>query len=64
VSNWNEGDSLRFLSPSGDGTYSKIDKKMTISLYLSIILETLRTIKKYQLMKKLEIGQTLLKIMN
>lgn len=28
VSNWNEGDSIHFLSPSGDGMYSKIHKKI------------------------------------
>lgn len=28
VSNWNEGDSIHFLSPSGDGMYSKIDRKI------------------------------------
>lgn len=28
VSNWNEGDTVHFLSPSGDGMYSKIHKKI------------------------------------
>jgi hypothetical protein len=28
VSNWNEGDSIHFLSPNGDGMYSKIFKKI------------------------------------
>ena len=28
VSNWNEGDSVHFLDPNGDGMYSVIDKKV------------------------------------
>ena len=28
VSNWNEGDSVHFLTPSGEGMYSVIDKKI------------------------------------
>lgn len=28
VSNWNEGDTIHFLAPNGDGMYSKIHKKI------------------------------------